>query len=204
MKNTFYQKVTFYISIMVIIISLALPVQASEIQVIPDEAIRLRILANSDSEKDQEIKRSIRDAVNNEITKWVEELTSIDAARTLLIEKLPNIEGIAKEQLELYDSEDSLTVEFNEVQFPTKLYGNTLYPAGMYEAILITIGDGAGENWWCVLFPPLCFLDFSTGVAVEAERVEEEPVDKSFIVVEWYKGTVDWLSGFVKDLKTVF
>lgn len=204
MKNTFYQKVIFYISMVVIFASVTLPVQASDIQVIPDEAIRLRILANSDSEKDQEIKRSIRDAVNNEISKWVEELTSIAAARTLLIEKLPIIEEIAKEQLQAYGSKDSLTVEFNDVQFPTKLYGNTLYPAGIYEAILITIGDGAGENWWCVLFPPLCFLDFSTGVAVETEKVEEEPVDKSFIVVEWYNETVDWLSGFVKDLKTVF
>lgn len=204
MKNTFYQKVIFYICIIIFFVQIALPVQASEVQVIPDEAIRLRILANSDNEKDQEIKRSIRDAVNTEITKWVEKLTSIDAARSLLIEKLPIIEEIAKEQLEVYGSDDSLTVEFNEVQFPTKLYGNTLYPAGMYEAILITIGDGAGENWWCVLFPPLCFLDFSTGVAVETEEIEEEPVDKSFIVVEWYNETVSWISGFVKDLKTVF
>lgn len=145
-------------------------------QVIPDEAIRLRILANSDSEEDQVLKRKIRDEVNEEITVWVEELTSIEAARNLIKERLPEIEEIVEEVLEKENSNQSFTVNYgSDVKFPTKLYGEFLYPAGEYEAILISLGEAKGANWWCVLFPPLCFLDFSTGDAIDAS--DEEPRD---------------------------
>ncbi|MEH7379412.1 stage II sporulation protein R [Bacillus sp. JJ1533] len=146
-------------------------------QVIPDEAIRLRILANSDSDKDQALKRKVRDAVNAEITEWVAELTSIQAARELIQERLPEIEKIVARVLEEENSNQSYTVDYGRnVQFPTKLYGQFLYPAGEYEAILIELGDAEGANWWCVLFPPLCFLDFSTGDAVEASNDEGKDV----------------------------
>ena len=62
----------------------------------------------------------------------------------------------------------SVSVRFDRVSFPTKLYGNMVYPAGEYEAVLITLGKGEGANCWCVLFPPLCFLDFSNGEAVKS------------------------------------
>ncbi len=146
-------------------------------QVIPDEAIRLRILANSDSDEDQAIKRKVRDAVNAEITVWVAELTSIEAARELIQERLPEIEKIVARVLEKENSNQSYTVDYGRnVQFPTKLYGQFLYPAGEYEAILISLGEAEGANWWCVLFPPLCFLDFSTGDAVEASDEEGKDV----------------------------
>ncbi|MFT4415375.1 stage II sporulation protein R [Fredinandcohnia humi] len=154
--------------------------------VIPDEAIRLRILANSDSEEDQALKRLIRDEVNREITVWVEELTSIEAARTLIQERLPEIEQIVSDVLERENSKQTFTVNYGrDVKFPTKLYGEFLYPAGEYEAILISLGEAKGANWWCVLFPPLCFLDFSTGDAIEASNeegteveIEQENVEK--------------------------
>ncbi|RFB17270.1 stage II sporulation protein R [Bacillus sp. HNG] len=150
---------------------------AQEPQVIPDEAIRLRILANSDSDEDQALKRKVRDAVNAEITEWVAELTSIDAARDLIQEGLPEIEKIVASVLEEENSNQSYTVDYGRnVQFPTKLYGQFLYPAGEYEAILISLGEAEGANWWCVLFPPLCFLDFSTGDAIEASDEEGKDV----------------------------
>ncbi len=149
---------------------------AERYQVIPDEAIRLRILANSDSEEDQALKRKVRDAVNAEITVWVAELTSIEAARELIQERLPEIEKIVARVLEEEKSNQSYSVDYGRnVQFPTKLYGQFLYPAGEYEAILISLGEAEGANWWCVLFPPLCFLDFSTGDAIEAS--DEEGTD---------------------------
>lgn len=147
-------------------------------QVIPDEAIRLRILANSDSDEDQALKRKVRDEVNAEITEWVEELTSIEDARELIQERLPEIEKIVARVLEEENSNQSYTVDYGRnVQFPTKLYGLFLYPAGEYEAILISLGEAAGANWWCVLFPPLCFLDFSTGDAIEASGEEGKDVE---------------------------
>lgn len=153
-------------------------VAAEEPQVIPNEAIRLRILANSDSEADQAIKRLVRDAVNEKITDWVAELTSIEEARSLIRSKLPEIQQIAETVVEEEQVAQSVKIDFGKVDFPTKLYGQFLYPAGEYEAILITLGKGEGANWWCVLFPPLCFLDFSNGVAV-SDEVEEEKVELS-------------------------
>lgn len=141
--------------------------------VIPAEAIRLRILANSDSAKDQEIKRMVRDAVNEQITLWVQELTSLEKAKTVLNSKLPEVQAIAEKVVAEQGSKQSVNVEFGKVQFPTKLYGEFLYPAGEYQAILITLGEGAGANWWCVLYPPLCFLDFSNGVAVKSDGFED-------------------------------
>ncbi|WP_223594909.1 stage II sporulation protein R [Neobacillus bataviensis] len=154
--------------------------------VIPGEAIRLRILANSDFEQDQAIKRKVRDAVNAQITLWVQDLTSMEKARAVINAKLPEIQAIAEQVVREQNSDQSVKVEFGKVQFPTKLYGQFLYPAGEYQAILITLGKGEGANWWCVLYPPLCFLDFSNGIAVskgfdekehvEAQTVQEEPV----------------------------
>ncbi|TGB01609.1 stage II sporulation protein R [Halobacillus salinus] len=169
---------------------------ARDYQVIPDEAIRLRILADSNDESDQQIKRLVRDRVNEEITLWVEDLTSIEAARKLIRERLPEIRTIVGETLKEEGLEYDYTADYDtNVTFPTKLYGSYIYPAGEYEAILITLGEGEGDNWWCVLFPPLCFLDFSNGTSVaEAEEKapaqETEPKEQEvefFLVTLWNK-----------------
>jgi stage II sporulation protein R len=155
------------------IFSLYIPKQkaaAEETVVIPDQAIRLRILANSDNPEDQAVKRKIRDEVNANINLWVKDLTSISQARKVIKSKLPEIQNIASRVMEEEGIHQSVKVEYGKhIQFPTKLYGQYLYPAGKYEAILITLGEGKGANWWCVLYPPLCFLDFSNSVAVRNE-----------------------------------
>ncbi|PFO07946.1 stage II sporulation protein R [Bacillus sp. AFS076308] len=151
---------------------------AKESIVIPGEAIRLRILANSDFEEDQAIKRKVRDAVNAQITVWVQDLTSMNEAKKVINGKLPEIQEIAEKVVHEQGSNQSVKVEFGKVSFPTKLYGQYLYPAGEYQAILITLGKGEGANWWCVLYPPLCFLDFSNGVAV-SDGFEEKHVAKA-------------------------
>ncbi|MCK1985076.1 MULTISPECIES: stage II sporulation protein R [Peribacillus] len=160
------------------IVSIYMPkaemVGAEDTKVIPDEAIRLRILANSDAEKDQAVKRLIRDEVNKDITKWVEELTSLDEARDVITSHLPDIQATAEAVIKEQGLEQSVKVDFGQAEFPTKLYGQYLYPAGDYEAVIITLGDGEGANWWCVLFPPLCFLDFSNGTAVSQSPIVEE------------------------------
>lgn len=143
---------------------------------IPNEAIRLRILANSDAAEDQALKRKVRDAVNAQINEWVENLTSFAEAKQVIQAHLPAIEQTVAEVLRKEKSNQSYRVEFGNVHFPTKIYGNYIYPAGQYEAVLITLGDGKGANWWCVLFPPLCFLDFSNGEAVaKNEPTEPQP-----------------------------
>lgn len=168
-----------------------------DVQVIPDEAIRLRILANSDGEEDQELKRKVRDAVNEEVTEWVEELTDIEKARNLIEDNIDEIEAIVGRVLKENGEDINYSADYDEnVTFPTKLYGNYLYPAGDYEAILITLGEGQGANWWCVVFPPLCFLDFSFGTSVESEEevekpeeepAEEEEVEYTFFFLKWFQ-----------------
>lgn len=151
--------------------------------VIPDEAIRLRILANSDNEKDQAVKRLIRDEVNADITKWVKDLTSLDDAREVIQSHLPDIQETAKVVMQENGLEQSVEVDFGQADFPTKLYGQFLYPAGEYEAVIITLGEGEGANWWCVLFPPLCFLDFSNGTAVSQSPIVEDE-EKEVVAAE--------------------
>ena len=165
------------------IVSIYMPkaemVGAEDTKVIPDEAIRLRILANSDAEEDQAVKRLIRDKVNEDITKWVAELTSLDEARDVITSHLPDIQATAEAVIKEQGLEQSVKVDFGQAEFPTKLYGQYLYPAGEYEAVIITLGEGDGANWWCVLFPPLCFLDFSNGTAVSQSPIVEDESEGS-------------------------
>jgi stage II sporulation protein R len=174
-------------------------VEEESFQIIPDEAIRLRILANSDQEVDQQVKRLVRDEVSEQISGWVEDLDDIEQARQLIQSRIPEITETVR-QVVAASGEKSVHVEYGEeITFPTKLYDSYIYPAGEYEAVLITIGDGEGANWWCVLFPPLCFLDFSSGTVVAdgdieteeetEEIVDEEEVKIKFFLFEWFGWT---------------
>jgi stage II sporulation protein R len=169
------------------ILSLYIPKQeitAQEPMVIPQEAIRLRILANSDLEKDQNVKRLVRDEVNKEITEWVGSLTSQEEAKNVIKAGLPELQKIAEDVVAAEGLNQNVEIDFGKVQFPTKLYGQYLYPAGDYEAVLITLGKGEGANWWCVLYPPLCFLDFSTGNAVRSPGFETTVEASGEVVTE--------------------
>lgn len=145
-------------------------------QMIPDEAIRLRILAHSDTRTDQHIKKVVRDRVNEHIQKKVAFIDKIETARTVIEDAIPRLEEIIAETLVEYNEQYSYEVSFEtDVPFPLKTYGPYVYPAGDYEAILITLGDGIGENWWCVLFPPLCFIDFfNSATVVDAEDTSND------------------------------
>lgn len=137
---------------------------------IPQESIRLRILANSDSLGDQAVKRVVRDAVVEQMNGWVAELDqpeSLEEARAMVQLKLSDIEQRVEETLKASGKDYSYRVELGEVPFPTKIYGGAVYPAGDYEAVRVTLGAGAGKNWWCVLFPPLCFVDAGSGDALQ-------------------------------------
>jgi stage II sporulation protein R len=187
---------------------------------IPEESIRLRILANSNSDVDQNIKRMIRDEVNLNITEWVGDLASIDTARTIIQNHLDDIRKTVEANLEKYNIDETFSVEFGMVSFPTKIYGEYVYPAGEYEAVLITLGEGVGNNWWCVLFPPLCFLDFENGDAVQKNESKEttqkqvtqevavskigdqakvassENIEVKFFLVEWATKLIDTITSW--------
>ncbi|WP_088833282.1 stage II sporulation protein R [Paenibacillus tyrfis] len=129
---------------------------------IPKEAIRLRILANSDAPADQWVKREVREAVMEQMKSWVTEPQGIESARQTLRSHLPELDKLVGETLRKNGFDYTYRVELGMVPFPVKVYNNEVYPAGDYEALRIAIGAAEGQNWWCVLFPPLCFAD--TGV----------------------------------------
>lgn len=139
---------------------------------IPQESIRLRILANSDGAGDQLVKRQIRDQVVEQINQWVaglEDPQSLEQARALIQSHLPELNDLVGGELARRGIDYSYEVELGTVPFPTKMYGGRVYPAGEYEALRVTLGAGKGQNWWCVLFPPLCFIDAGSGDAAAAE-----------------------------------
>jgi stage II sporulation protein R len=157
---------TVFILIMQIDKSVAAP---SNGQKIPKDAIRLRILANSDSAKDQAVKRSIRDEVNANVETWVKDLKTADQAKHVITSHLKDIRQTVANKLKVEGVHVPYTVTLGEAKFPTKMYGGYVYPAGVYQALVVTLGSGQGANWWCVLFPPLCFLDFANGDAVKPD-----------------------------------
>ncbi|WP_438447506.1 stage II sporulation protein R [Gorillibacterium sp. sgz5001074] len=141
---------------------------------IPEESIRLRILANSDSVTDQALKRRVRDAIVEQMNTWVSGPTTLEEARLLVSERIPELEAIVTREIESAGFTYSSKVELGLVPFPAKMYGDKVYPAGDYEALRVTIGEGAGQNWWCVLFPPLCFVEAAKGEAVMKDKQETQ------------------------------
>ncbi|WP_199623640.1 stage II sporulation protein R [Paenibacillus alkalitolerans] len=147
-------------------------VAGSGSNVIPQESIRLRILADSDAPADQILKRRIRDAVIESMNAWVTGPQTLDEARQTVRSRLPELELLVGRMVKEAGFDYSYNVDLGVVQFPTKVYGDRVYPAGAYEALRITLGSGLGQNWWCVLFPPLCFVDVAAGEAPK-EKGEE-------------------------------
>ena len=121
-----------------------------------DSVIRLHVLANSDSEKDQAQKLLVRDAVLVKARELLEGVSSRDEAESILRESLPAIEAVAEETLLAAGSEREVSATLGYESYPTREYESMAFPAGEYLSLRVMIGEAEGQNWWCVLFPPLC------------------------------------------------
>jgi len=141
--------------------------------IIPSTAIRYRIIANSNDFKDQEEKLQLNELIKPIINNALINSKNINEARTNIIKTIPLIE----KEIELKNNNYDLNYGIN--YFPEKTYDDVLYPEGEYESLVITLGKGLGDNWWCVLFPPLCLL--------EAEENDLENINYSFYVKEVLK-----------------
>ena len=124
---------------------------------IPDSAIRFRVLANSNSPRDQKIKEDVRDKMQKELYNLLKNTKSIKEARVLITDRIVDFDNIVKEQLK--DAGYSYSIDYGMHEFPEKVYKGVTYEEGEYESLLVTLGEGKGDNWWCVLFPPLCLLE---------------------------------------------
>lgn len=146
---------------------------------------RLHILANSDSKEDQELKLKVRDAVISYMETLSYDGLTKDEAVLLTNEHLKDFKNIAKQVLEENNCDYEVTLEIGNFYFPTKEYGNISLPAGFYDGLKIEIGEAQGQNWWCSLFPPLCFVDISSGVIDETSENElkENLSDEEFAII---------------------
>lgn len=125
-------------------------------EVMAEKVVRLHVLANSDSEEDQALKLRVRDRVLARATELLEASADRREAEALLRGDLLEIERIAAEEIVAAGYDYSVTAELTNTDFPTKEYDGFSLPAGNYLALRVVIGEGEGQNWWCVVFPPLC------------------------------------------------
>lgn len=121
-----------------------------------EELIRLHVVANSDSAEDQAIKLQVKDAIVSSLQAEMENIADMEQAKAYLQENLPRIEAIANQVLTAAGFEEQAAVRLAKEVFDTRYYDTFTLPAGVYEALRITIGEGSGKNWWCVVFPTLC------------------------------------------------
>lgn len=157
-------------------------VQAEEVM-IPDQAIRLRVIPNSNQTEDQWIKTKVRDNIQKEIYDLLKDTKNIEEARTLLKNNLHDFEVIVEDTLKENDVEQTIKLNYGLNYFPQKDYKGVTYEEGYYESMVITLGKGEGDNWWCVLFPPLCLLEAEETQAqdeVEYKFFVKELIDKFF------------------------
>ena len=140
---------------------------------IADEIIRFHVIANSNTDEDQALKLKVRDKVIEFVSNSLKESNSLDESREFIIENKSNIENIAKSVIIENGYGYNVTSSLSRENFPDKIYGDVVFPQGEYEAYRILIGEANGENWWCVMFPPLCFVDETKEVIDSTEVVEK-------------------------------
>ena len=138
-----------------------------------EELIRLHVVANSDSEEDQNIKLQVRDAVTASLQRDLENLANVEEAKVYLQENLPKIQYIANETLDAVGFDGEAVVTLCKEVFDTRYYDTFTLPAGVYESLRIVIGEGEGHNWWCVVFPSLC-------IPATTEEFEDAAVGAGF------------------------
>lgn len=163
-------------------------------QDISDRVLRLHVVAASDSERDQTLKLQVRDAVLQETEGLLDGVLSTALAKERLQEALPRVQTAAERCLRANRCDDSVRVELCEMFFTARTYETVTLPAGDYEALRVTIGEGQGKNWWCVVFPPMCLsgaceqelsdvlTDDACDVVTHPERYEVR-----LKVVEWWQ-----------------
>lgn len=148
---------------------------------VQNEIIRFHVIANSDSDKDQELKLKVRDEVIKFLSPLLDKSSSIEESRKILKENDEEVKKIAKKVIKENGYEYGVESQLSRENFPEKIYGNIILPQGEYEAYRILIGKSSGQNWWCVMFPPLCFIDVTKGEIAynETERQMNEVVNKN-------------------------
>lgn len=140
-------------------------------QEIAQKVLRFHVLANSDSEEDQCLKLKVKEAVVEYLSPYLDkDNLTLEEAKKCVEEQKKNVIAVAENIISENGYHYSVTAELTKDYFPVKSYGDVTLPAGEYEAFRIKIGEAKGKNWWCILYPPLCFVDVSYGFVPEESK----------------------------------
>ncbi|SMC07653.1 Stage II sporulation protein R (spore_II_R) [Sulfobacillus thermosulfidooxidans DSM 9293] len=142
------------------------PAKLSQTSISPPPVIRFRVIANSDNPVDQAVKLDVRDHVLAVLDPLLVHAKTRQQAASILASHIKTITRVADDVLRINHVSYQAHVSLTTTEFPTKAYGSWVLPAGKYQALLVILGKGQGHNWWCVLFPSLCFIDMSNAVAI--------------------------------------
>lgn len=152
-------------------------------------AIRFHVLANSDSTLDQQLKMQVKNAVVNYIYTQTKDFKTLEEAKNFISANDKTIMQVGANVIKSMGYSYTLTSRFGKETFPVKTYGDVTFPAGEYTSYTLSIGKGKGHNWWCVLYPPLCFVDASTGIVPDSskERLQESLSRQEYQAVIKYR-----------------
>ena len=152
---------------------------------ISDSVFRLHIIANSDSKEDQDLKLLVRDNVLKYMKEISTDVSSKEEVISLMEDHLDDFKSIAISTIRDNGFDYDVNLRIGKFDFPTKTYGDISLPSGMYDALRIEIGNASGQNWWCVMFPTLCFVDVSSGSLDDDSKavLEESLNDEGFDLV---------------------
>ena len=178
----FQKKIYTFFSIIFLTLIIALISLVSIQNSLANKVLRLHVLANSNSTFDQELKLKVKDEVVNYLTPLFKNSSNLTETKKIISNNINSINNIAQSVVSKY-SNYKTNISLSTSSFPTKQYGNISFPAGDYEALKIVIGDGEGNNWWCVMFPPLCFTNSSAG---EFDSLSEKKLKDSLSEEEYY------------------
>ncbi len=151
-----------------------------------DKLIRFHVIANSNTDEDQALKLKVRDEVIKYLQPKLQNSKSIEESEAIIKREYSGLEEISKNIILENGYNYSVKVGIQYSNFPTKQYSNIVLPAGEYKALKIIIGKGEGKNWWCVMFPPLCFVDESNGVIDKStdDKLKEVLTDKEYKLIK--------------------
>ena len=166
--------------IVVIVIYMMIGHFVSAKYTIPKEAIRVRIIANSNDEYDQEVKMNVKDIVTKDMYGVMNNVDSIELARESINKNIPVLSKDIDKYLKDINYNTNFDINFGYNYFPKKEYKGVEYKEGMYESLVVTLGNGEGNNWWCVLFPPICMIEAEESTDVEYTTMVKEIMNKYF------------------------
>ena len=170
MKKTIFIIITVIVALLVY---MNVNAEVDEI-VIPEAAIRVRVIANSNSIHDQSMKMKVKEVIEKSISPLLIDVDNVEEARKVINTQLDKLENDVSVLFNNNNYDKDVIINFGNNFFPEKDYKGVHYDEGDYESLVVTIGDGKGDNWWCILFPPLCLL--------EAEDNDTSDVEYQFFV----------------------